>query len=150
MQSAIHSELLHGTFRIFTAAHQFDIATRHQLLQLTLRAFSFNHHRDVSACLVLQQKLDVWVIHTRATGFGIGLPKRLGDGAVNLLCLAVMSYVKVIQECLEIFLDLLLNTCHLLIHPLDMLLQPFVDNCGNGHLTLGCHHFQRLLIAHRE
>ena len=64
MQSTVHGELLHGAVRVLTAAHQFNIAARRQLLQLTLRAFSLNHHRNVPAGLVLQQQLDIRVVHT--------------------------------------------------------------------------------------
>ena len=31
-----------------------------------------------------------------------------------------------------------------------MLLNPFVDDCGNRHLALRSHHLDRLLIAHGE
>ena len=53
MQSAVYGELLHGTVRILTAAHQLNITVRCQLFKFALCAFSLNHHRDVSSCFVL-------------------------------------------------------------------------------------------------
>lgn len=75
---------MHSTIRILAATHQINITVRCQLFKFTLQPFGLNHHGDVPASLVLQQKLNIWVVHTRATGFGVSFFERLSDRAVNL------------------------------------------------------------------
>ena len=101
MQSAVYGELLHGTVRILTAAHQLNITVRCQLFKFALQSLRLNHHGNVPSGLVLQQKLNIRVVHTRAAGFGVSIFKCLSDRAVNLFGLAKMPYSEVIQERLK-------------------------------------------------